>query len=77
MLCLVMGILSLMMCALFGPFAIWLYQRTKREVMEGRTAPDAMGLAKAGMVCGWIGVGLLALQLGALVVAIGVTIILP
>lgn len=50
----VLGIIGIAACGLVGPFAIWLYYRAKDEVARGVAPPSSMGMAKAGLVLGWI-----------------------
>lgn len=64
---LTLGILSLVICALFGPFA-WCMgkgdlKRIDAGMMDGRDRP----LVQGGMICGIIGTAILALSVvGAL-----------
>ncbi|MFG0304794.1 MAG: DUF4190 domain-containing protein [Phycisphaerales bacterium JB040] len=60
---LVLGILSLVVCAPLGIVA-WLMGRGDlKKIDAGVIAQDARGLTMAGMVCGIIGTILFALQL--------------
>lgn len=60
---LVLGILSLVVCAPLGIVA-WLMGRGDiKKIDAGLIAQDARGLTMAGMVCGIIGTILFALQL--------------
>lgn len=60
---LVLGILSLIICALLGPFA-WLMGKGDLEKMDqGAMDPSERDLTKAGMICGMISTILLALGL--------------
>ena len=56
--CMVLGISSLAACGLIGPFAIWLYYKTRNDVQAGLADPSSMGMAKAGLITGWIATGL-------------------
>lgn len=58
---LILGILSIVICALIGPFA-WLMGKGDLEKMDQGTM-DSSGrdLTKAGMICGIIGTVLLVL----------------
>ncbi len=59
---LVFGILSLTVCALFGPFA-WYYGSAEIRKMDyGMVDPSQRGSAVAGKVCGIIGTVLLILS---------------
>lgn len=60
--CMVLGILSLVVCAILGPFAIMTYNKYLEEVDRGEASAQGMGMAKAGQICGWISVVLLILQ---------------
>lgn len=60
--CLVLGILSIMACGLLGPIAIVLYHGARNQVQSGFYDPDSMGMAKAGMILGWVGTALAVLQ---------------
>jgi hypothetical protein len=52
---LTLGILSLVICGLLGPFA-WIMGRNDLEKMDaGRMDPSGEGLTKAGKICGIIG----------------------
>jgi hypothetical protein len=58
---LVFGILSLVFCQLFGPFAWSMGSEELRRIDAGETAPDTRGMAQAGQICGIIGTVLLIL----------------
>jgi hypothetical protein len=52
---LTLGILSLVICGLLGPFA-WIMGRNDLKKMNaGRMDPSGEGLTKAGKICGIIG----------------------
>lgn len=53
--CMVLGICGIVVCGFVSPFAIWLYYKTRDEVQAGQADPSSMGMAKAGLICGWIG----------------------
>ena len=60
---LVLGILSLVLCQLCGPFA-WIMGKNDLKKMDaGRMDPDGRGLTQGGMICGIVGSILLALGL--------------
>ncbi|MFN3167240.1 MAG: DUF4190 domain-containing protein [Phycisphaeraceae bacterium] len=50
----ILGIVGIAACGLVGPFAIWLYYRAKEDVRRGVAAPSSMGMAKAGLILGWV-----------------------
>jgi len=52
---LVFGIIGLTACGLLAPFAIWMYYRAEEEVRNGTAPPGSLGMAKAGLITGWIG----------------------
>jgi uncharacterized protein DUF4190 len=60
---LVLGILSLICCALLGPVAWYLGNQEGKAIREGRSAAAGEGMAKAGMILGIIGTILFALSL--------------
>lgn len=53
---LVLGLISVTTCGFVGPFAVWLYYRVQKEVEDGLASPGSLGMAKAGMITGWIGI---------------------
>jgi hypothetical protein len=56
-----MAILSLVFAFVFAPLGIYFGQRAKKEIAISHE--DGEGLATAGIVVGWVGVGLWALWL--------------
>jgi hypothetical protein len=59
---LVFGILSLVLCQLFG-IAAWVMGNTDlQEIDMGRMDPSGRDLTKAGRICGMVGTGILILQ---------------
>jgi uncharacterized Tic20 family protein len=54
LLSMILGIVGITACGLLGPFAIWLYYRAKEDVRLGIAPPGSMGMAKAGLVLGWV-----------------------
>jgi len=60
--CMVLGILSLVVCAVLGPFAVSTYYTYLRQVESGEASAEGMAMAKAGLITGWIGTALLILQ---------------
>jgi hypothetical protein len=67
---LILGILGLTVCGLIGLPAAFMGLADLREINAGRMDPSGKGLTIAGMVMGWICVGLFAL--GILIVLLGV-----
>ncbi len=61
---LVLGILSLVFCALTGPVAWILGNTDLAEIRAGRMDPEGEGLTRAGQICGIIGTVLLFIQCG-------------
>lgn len=60
---LVLGILSLVVCQLFG-IAAWIMGNTDlQEIHMGRMDPSGRDLTKAGRICGMVGTGILIFQL--------------
>ncbi len=73
---LVLGIVSLIACALCGPFA-WLMGRDDlRKMDHGLMDPEGRGLTQAGMICGIIGTILLVLPVIAIMVWLLLMVIL-
>ncbi|MEM0913890.1 MAG: DUF4190 domain-containing protein [Planctomycetota bacterium] len=63
LLCLIFGCLSFVAgCTPLGFVAVWMYGRAKRAIAEGRAPADQRVMATIGVVLGWIGVALFALQ---------------
>ncbi|MCF7668827.1 MAG: hypothetical protein K9N48_03520 [Verrucomicrobia bacterium] len=52
---LVLGILSIVLCAPLGPFAWIMGSGDLKKIGEGQISQDAKGLTQAGMICGIIG----------------------
>lgn len=65
---LVLGILSLVMCAPLGPFAIW--QGRKAEALVEQGTHGGGGMAKAGWIMGVIATVLLALGVVIIIIAV-------
>ena len=73
---LVLGIVSLVACAICGPFA-WLIGRDDlRKMDHGSMDPEGRGLTQAGMICGIIGTVLLILPLVAILIWVLAMIVL-
>jgi len=67
---LVLGILGLVFCQIFSPFA-WIMGKGDMEKMDsGSMDPEGRSLTQAGMICGIVGTALLVLALLGLVVAL-------
>ena len=57
---LILGILSLLLCALLGPVAI-IYGNQAKEEIDANPGLGGRGLAQAGVILGWIGVTLMVI----------------
>lgn len=67
---LVFGILSLVVCPLFG-VAAWVMGNTDLEEMAmGLMDPTGRDLTNAGRICGMVGTGLLVLQVLIVIIAV-------
>lgn len=60
---LVLGILSIVICPILGPFAWIMGKNDLAEIAAEAMDPAGEGTTKAGMICGIIGSVLLVLQL--------------
>jgi uncharacterized Tic20 family protein len=60
-LALILGILSVLVLSILGPFAWWIGGKEKRAIDAGRRDPANRGVAVAGWVLGIIGTILLIL----------------
>jgi hypothetical protein len=58
---LVLGILSIVLCQVLGPFAWKMGNDELKAIAEGRRSPEGQGMAQAGKVCGIVGTVLLGL----------------
>jgi hypothetical protein len=58
---LVLGILSLVLCSLMGPFAWSMGNEELRRIDGGLTSPVGRGSAEAGRICGIISTALMVL----------------
>ena len=74
----VLGICAIVGCALYGIpslvcgiLAIVFYKQAKRQIAAGGFSPASASMAKAGLICGIIGLILAALMLAYIVVMIG------
>ncbi len=61
---LVLGILSLVICALLGPVAWVMGNNATRDINAGRADPSEQGIITAGKVCGIISTCLMILGCG-------------
>ncbi len=57
----ILGILSILVCQILGPFAWKFGNDDLKAIAEGRRPPENLGLAQAGRICGIIGTCLLGL----------------
>lgn len=64
---LVLGILSIVLCQVLGPFAWKMGNNELRAIAEGRRSPEGLSMAQAGRITGIIGTCLLALGVAVLV----------
>lgn len=67
---LVLGILSLVICAPLGIPAFIIGRRAEREILASQGALSGEGLARAGWITGLIGMILLALSILALILVL-------
>jgi len=58
---LVLGILSLISCAVLGPFAWVLGNNDMQQINAGRMDPEGRGLTQAGRICGIISTAMMVL----------------
>lgn len=58
---LVLGILSIVLCQVLGPFAWKIGHEELKAITEGRRPVANQGLAQAGKICGIVGTCLLGL----------------
>jgi hypothetical protein len=58
---LVFGVLSLLMCSLFGPVAWSMGSEELRRIDQGQVDPSTRGAAQAGQICGIIATVMLGL----------------
>lgn len=62
---LVLGIVSIPTCGLYGIpslvcgiLAVVFAGKARAQIDSGQAAPSSEGMAKAGKICGWVGIGL-------------------
>jgi hypothetical protein len=63
---LILGLLGIFFCGLFGPVAAYLGHSSLSAIRAGRMDPDGQGLVMAGTILGWIGTVLLLAGCGCL-----------
>ena len=73
---LVLGILGLILCQIFSPFAWVMGKGDMEKIDSGKMDPEGRGLTQAGMICGIVGtaimiLGLLAVIVGLLILVAG------
>ncbi len=56
---LVLGILSIIICQILGPFAWKMGSDELKAITENRRSPEGQGMAQAGKICGIVGTVLL------------------
>lgn len=61
--CLILGLVGISACPLVGIGAIIAYSAAKKDVLSGAAPAKSMGMAKTGMVLGWISIGLTVLSM--------------
>lgn len=66
----VLGVLSVMLCALVGPVAWWVSRRTLLEIDSEPEQFGGRGMAQAGYILGIVGTVLLAVLLAILLVVL-------
>lgn len=59
---LVLGILSLVVCAVMGPIAWWMGHAELQQIRAGLVSEQDRGMVNAGYICGIIGSVLLMLS---------------
>lgn len=65
--CLVLGILSIVLCAILGPVAIGVSGKDLSAMDSGEMDPSGRGLTEAGRILGIIGSVLLVIQILVLI----------
>lgn len=58
---LVLGILSIIICQILGPFAWKMGADELKAIGEGRRSQEGQGMAQAGKICGIVGTVLLGM----------------
>ena len=67
----IFGILGIVLCAPLGIVGIILYYTARNNVESGISPASSMGMAKAGLILGWISVGLIAVNIFFLMIFFG------
>ncbi len=67
---LVLGILSIVLCQILGPFAWKMGNDEMRAISEGRRPADGQPMAQAGKICGIIGTVLLGVTVLAILMVL-------
>lgn len=75
---LVLGILSIVTCAVLGPFAWMMGVADMKRIAAGQISQEAKGMTQAGMICGivgtiFLGLGMLAVLIWLLLVGVGLS----
>ena len=73
---LVLGILSIVFCAIMGPFAWMMGKGDLAKIDAGQMDREGRGLTQAGMICGIVGTAFLALWILSIVFYILIFILL-
>jgi len=69
---LICGIAGLFLCQLVGIAAVILGPQARREIAAQPDRYEGDGMAKAGLILGWISIGVLILEVIALIVLIAI-----
>ena len=73
---LVLGILSLVVCAVLGPIAWWMGHAELRQIDAGLVSRNDRGTVNAGYICGIIGSVLMLISILFIVVALALPMML-
>ncbi len=68
-LALILGIISIVLCSLTGPFAWWLGKKEVEAIDAGLRSPDNRGSAQAGKILGIIGTALIVVSILVVILA--------
>lgn len=78
---LVLGIVSIPTCILYGLpaiicgiLAVVFQKQAMQQIYNGERNPNSLGMAKAGMICGYVGLGLGVTYILLLIVVIIVSV---
>lgn len=72
----VLGLLSIVMCQILGPFAWIMGKKDMAKIEAGSMDPTGRGLTQAGMICGIVGTVLLCLSLVFMVLWVVLVVLL-